>query len=54
LNSGKYWRRKSLLKYPGTIIMEFLPPLLPGLDKQQFLNTLRQQIEAASTRLLGI
>ncbi|HPI63312.1 MAG TPA: lysophospholipid acyltransferase family protein [Alphaproteobacteria bacterium] len=51
LNSGKHWRRKSLLKCPGTITMEFLPPLLQGLDKQQFLNTLRQQIEAASTRL---
>ena len=54
LNSGKYWRRKTLLKYPGTITMEFLPPLLPGLDKQQFLSTLRQQIEAASKRLLDI
>lgn len=53
LNSGLYWRRKSLLKHPGTIIMQFLPSLSPGLDKQQFLTTLKQQIEATSKQLLN-
>ena len=43
LNSGLYWPRRSLRRYPGTIIVEFLDPILPGLPRAQF----RKQIEAA-------
>src|SRR3546814_15770208 len=30
LNSGLFWRRRSFLKQPGPIILEFLPPYAPG------------------------
>ena len=30
LNSGLYWPRRSFLKYPGTIVIEFLPPVEAG------------------------
>ena len=35
LNSGLFWPRRSFLKYPGTIIIEFLPPIEPGLESRR-------------------
>lgn len=52
LNSGLYWRRHSFLKRPGTIVMRFLEPIPPGLDRRAFLAELQQRIEDASTRLV--
>jgi len=51
LNSGLYWPRRSLLHYPGTIVIEFLPPIPPGLDTRTFLTRLQDTIETASNRL---
>jgi 1-acyl-sn-glycerol-3-phosphate acyltransferase len=52
LNSGRYWPRKSFLHYPGTIVVEFLPAIPPGLDSRAFLTALEGSLEAASARLL--
>lgn len=52
LNSGLFWRRRSLIRYPGTIVVEVLDPIPPGLDRRAFLARLQAAIEAASTRLL--
>ena len=30
LNSGLFWPRRSPWRYPGTIVVEFLPPLPPA------------------------
>ncbi len=30
LNSGMFWPRRSFLRYPGTIVVEFLDPIPPG------------------------
>jgi 1-acyl-sn-glycerol-3-phosphate acyltransferase len=51
LNSGLFWPRRSFLRYPGTIVFEFLPPIPPGLDSRTFLNRLQTSIEEASARL---
>lgn len=53
LNSGLYWPRRSLLRRPGTIIVEFLDPIPPGLPKTEFLARLSEAIETASSRLLA-
>jgi 1-acyl-sn-glycerol-3-phosphate acyltransferase len=53
LNSGRYWPRRSFLKYPGTIIVEILPPIPPGLAKPVFMAELERRIETASARLLA-
>lgn len=53
LNSGVFWRRRSWRRLPGTIVVEFLDPLPPGLPKAAFLTRLEQAIETASTRLLA-
>jgi 1-acyl-sn-glycerol-3-phosphate acyltransferase len=53
LNAGLYWPRNSVLRYPGTIIMEFLDPIPPGLDSKTFLSTLIARIEPATDRLMA-
>ncbi|MBK8175867.1 MAG: 1-acyl-sn-glycerol-3-phosphate acyltransferase [Rhodospirillales bacterium] len=54
LNSGLFWGRKRFLKFPGTITIEFLPPIPPGLERAGFLGELELQIEEASTRLCAL
>ena len=53
LNAGLYWPRRSWRRYPGTIIVEFLPPIAPGLDRKAFLRLLQETIETASDRLIA-
>ncbi|MEM9682097.1 MAG: lysophospholipid acyltransferase family protein [Pseudomonadota bacterium] len=51
LNSGMFWPRRRFIKFSGTIILEFLPPIEPGLDRRSFERTLRERIEPATHRL---
>lgn len=52
LNSGVYWRKRGFLKRRGKIIIEFLPPIPPGLNRRQFMAELQTRIETATARLL--
>jgi 1-acyl-sn-glycerol-3-phosphate acyltransferase len=52
LNSGLYWARRAMTRRPGTIAVEVLDPIGPGLRPKAFLAELRSRIEAASARLL--
>jgi 1-acyl-sn-glycerol-3-phosphate acyltransferase len=52
LNSGLFWPRRKFLRYPGTIVIEFLPAIPPGLDARRFMERLGNDIEAASDRLM--
>ena len=51
LDSGKYWQ--GFWKYPGTISLEFLAPIPPGLKRRDFMRQLEDRIETATNRLLG-
>ena len=51
LNSGLFWSRRAFRKHPGTITVEFLPPIAPGLAKRAFLAELETAIETATNRL---
>lgn len=51
-NAGLYWPRASWKVYPGTIIVEILPPIEPGMTPNAFHETMVGQIEAASDRLV--
>ncbi len=53
LNSGLYWPRRSLQRYPGTIIVEFLEPVAAGMPRAQFRREVEARIEAASARLIS-
>lgn len=52
LNSGLFWPRRSIRRYPGTIVVEFLDPIPPGLSRKKFLNKFQNAIETASNRLI--
>jgi 1-acyl-sn-glycerol-3-phosphate acyltransferase len=51
LNSGLFWSRQSLLIRPGTVTVEFLEPISPGLDRRELLERLKSSIEHASEHL---
>jgi len=53
LNTGCYWPRRSWEFHSGTIRVEFLPPIPPGIPAEEFLKRLQNQIESASARLLA-
>ena len=53
LNSGLFWPRRSLRRNPGTVLVEVLDPILPGLDKDVFLERLKNEIETATARLIA-
>jgi len=52
LNSGLFWPRRSIMRYPGTIIVELLEPIPAGLKRTAFANRLEAAIETATTRLV--
>lgn len=52
LNSGLFWGRRSFVKRPGRIIVQFLEPIGPGLDRKAFMAELRRRLEGASDRLI--
>jgi 1-acyl-sn-glycerol-3-phosphate acyltransferase len=52
LNSGLYWPRRQFLRHPGRIVVEFLPPIAPGLGADAFKARLEEAIEGSSDRLL--
>ena len=51
LNSGLYWGRRAFIKRPGTIVVEILPPIQPGLDRKGVMKALESRIETAATAL---
>lgn len=51
LNSGLFWPRRTFAKWPGTIVIEFLPAIPPGLARQEFMARLETAIEGTSERL---
>ena len=52
LNSGQHWGKKAFVKKPGVIVLEFLPPIAPGMKGRDFLPLLQERIETASDALL--
>jgi 1-acyl-sn-glycerol-3-phosphate acyltransferase len=52
LNTGLFWPRRSLLRRPGRVVIEFLEAIPPGLDRRGFMATLQARTEAATDRLV--
>jgi 1-acyl-sn-glycerol-3-phosphate acyltransferase len=53
LNSGLVWRRRTFLRHPGTVRVEILDPIPPGLGRTEFYELLKRDIEAATARLVA-
>ena len=53
LNSGLFWPRRRFIRRPGTIVVSFLPPIEPGLDRKAFQQRLVTAIEEETARLVA-
>lgn len=51
LNSGLFWGRRSFVKNPGTIRVEVLEPIEPGMARGAFMRELETRIETATAKL---
>jgi 1-acyl-sn-glycerol-3-phosphate acyltransferase len=52
MNSGLYWPRRRFIRRPGTVRIEVLDPIAPGLPREEFFERLQEQVEGSSNRLL--
>ena len=52
INSGKFWKRNSILqRHPGKITIKIMPPMPAGMDKKAFMSALNTTIEDAVEKL---
>ncbi|HEY3912781.1 MAG TPA: lysophospholipid acyltransferase family protein [Stellaceae bacterium] len=51
VNSGLFWGRRSFLKRPGRITLEFLEPIPPGRPRAQLMKAIEHRIESATAAL---
>ena len=52
LKSGHFWPRNSLIRRPGKIVVDILPPLPAGLPRKAFRDELIHAIEGRTAELL--
>lgn len=52
LNTGLFWPRRSFLRYPGVAVIEFLPVIELGLEKDAFSQRLEETIESHTKALV--
>ena len=50
-NTGLYWGRRDFARRPGVAVIEYLPPIPPGLDRDAFAARLESAMEEACARL---
>jgi len=53
LNSGLFYKRRGFLRRPGTVLIEILPAIAPGLERHAMMEKLRTEIETATARLVA-
>ena len=52
LNSGVFWPRRKFIRRPGTVVVEILPAIPPGLPRAEAQARVQAAIEESSDRLL--
>ncbi len=50
-NVGAFWPRHGIMRKPGLAVLEFLPPIEPGLEIEAFMTEMETAIETASDKL---
>ncbi|MGH6968846.1 MAG: lysophospholipid acyltransferase family protein [Stellaceae bacterium] len=53
INSGLFWGRRRFLRRPGTVLVEILPPIVPGQPRAAFMAELERRIETATDALVA-
>ena len=51
-NVGLFWPRYGIYRKPGLAVVEFLPKIEQGLDKDEFMSVLENTIESRSNELM--
>lgn len=52
-NVGVFWPKRGILRKPGLAVVEFLPPITPGLPVTAFMARLESDVETHSNRLMA-
>jgi 1-acyl-sn-glycerol-3-phosphate acyltransferase len=52
-NVGVFWPKRGILRHPGLAVVEFLPPIAPGLSVPDFMARLEGDVETQSDRLMA-
>jgi 1-acyl-sn-glycerol-3-phosphate acyltransferase len=52
-NLGVFWQQEDWTKTPGTAVLEFLEPIPPGLDKDEFMARLEAAVEDRTAELVA-
>ncbi|WP_374395936.1 lysophospholipid acyltransferase family protein [Tabrizicola sp.] len=52
-NVGVFWPKRGILRKPGLAVVEFLPPIAPGLPVPEFMAQLETQVEVRSNSLMA-
>lgn len=52
-NVGLFWPKRGILRKPGLAVIEFLPPIAPGLKLHDFMEQLEEAVETHSNRLMA-
>jgi 1-acyl-sn-glycerol-3-phosphate acyltransferase len=51
-NVGVFWPKRGIYRRPGLAVVEFLPAIAPGLDRNTFMTRLEQDVEGVSDALM--
>lgn len=51
-NVGVFWPKRGILRKPGVAVVEFLPPIAPGLPIAEFMTRMEEVVEDSSDRLM--
>jgi len=52
-NVGVFWPRHGMYRKPGLAVVEFLPRIAAGMNKDAFMKRLETEVEAASNALMA-
>lgn len=52
-NAGLFWPKGTMLRKPGTAVIEFLPMIAPGKKQAEFMPALEEAIESQSNVLMA-
>lgn len=52
-NAGLFWPRRGVVRKPGLAVAEFLDPIPPGMEREEFMAHLEQVVEERSDALMA-
>ena len=51
-NVGVLWPRKGIMRKPGLAVVEFMPEIESGMDREEFMEKMERDVEARSNELM--